>query len=408
MKAEARWIPGRSRERSTTEKLVELGWGRLALWALALTGGLAMVYRLVRGLGATTHLNDAWPWGWWIAFDVMGGVALAAGAFVVAAWVHLFGKHRYAPLARPAVLTGFLGYLMVIAGLLMDLGRPYRIWHPIVMWQPHSVMFEVAWCVMVYTTVLAFEFSPVALEGLGWHRACRAVRRALVPMVILGVVCSVLHQSSLGSLLLIATYRMDPLWYSPLLPVLFFVSAVAAGLGMIQLEAAAASRVYRHRVEPELVEGLARGMAWMLALYLALRLGDWVSRGQGPWTRPVSLESVAAGLEVLVGAALPALVMSRKSWRQSARARLVAAGLAVVGVIANRIDSVLVSMRAGAGAAYVPSLLELWVTGAIVAAGVLGYDWVARHWPLFVEEPEALPGEARAQESRRPVGVTAS
>ncbi|HEY8498306.1 MAG TPA: NrfD/PsrC family molybdoenzyme membrane anchor subunit, partial [Limnochordales bacterium] len=171
-------------------RVAGIGAGRLALGTAAMGGAAAMAYRLARGLGAATHLSDAWPWGWWIAFDVMGGVALAAGAFVVAAWVHLFGRRRYEPLARPAVLTGFLGYLMVIVGLLMDLGRPYRIWHPVVMWQPHSVMFEVAWCVMTYTVVLALEFAPVALEGMGRQRWAARLCRWVVPLVILGVVCS--------------------------------------------------------------------------------------------------------------------------------------------------------------------------------------------------------------------------
>lgn len=373
--------------------MARVGWGRLALGAVALAGAAAMAYRLFRGLGAATNLNDAWPWGWWIAFDVMGGVALAAGAFVVAAWVHLFGRRRYEALARPAVLTGFLGYLMVIVGLLMDLGRPYRIWHPMVMWQPHSVMFEVAWCVMTYTTVLALEFSPVAFEGLGWRRAAQRVRRWVVPLVILGVVCSVLHQSSLGSLLLIAPYRMHPLWYSMMLPVFYFVSAVAAGLAMVQLEASAAGRLYGHRVSPSLMEGLARGMVWLLALNATLRIGDWLVRGVGPWVTPIGLENVLAAVEVAVGMLLPAGLMAVPVWRRRPALRLLAAGVAVTGVVLNRIDTALVSMASTVRAAYWPSWIEIVVTLGIVAAGMLAYDWVARHWPLFEATAEAEPAK---------------
>lgn len=384
--------------------MARVGWGRVALGAVALAGGAAMVYRLVWGLGAATNLSDAWPWGWWIAFDVMGGVALAAGAFVVAAWVHLFGRHRYEALARPAVLTGFLGYLMVIVGLLMDLGRPYRIWHPIVMWQPHSVMFEVAWCVMTYTTVLALEFSPVAFEGLGWWRAARRVQRWVVPLVILGVVCSVLHQSSLGSLLLIAAYRMHPLWYSPMLPVFYFVSAVAAGLAMVQLEASAAARLYGHRVEPGLMEGLARGMVWVLALNAVLRIGDWLVRGVGPWVAPLGVEHGLAAAEVAVGMMLPAALMAVPAWRRRPALRLAAAGVAVAGVVLNRIDTALVSMAWSIRAPYWPSWMELAVTAGIVAAGMLAYDWVARRWPLFEARARLEPVEQPVKRTR-PVEV---
>lgn len=381
-------------------------WGRLALGALALAGAAGMVYRLGWGLGAATNLSDGWPWGWWIAFDVMAGVALAAGAFVVAAWVHVFGRERYAALARPAVLTGFLGYLMVIVGLLMDLGRPYRIWHPVVMWQPHSVMFEVAWCVLTYTTVLALEFSPVALEGVGWSRAARRLKRVTVPLVILGVVCSVLHQSSLGSLLLIAPYRMHPLWYSPLLPVLYLSSAVAAGLAMVQLEASAASRVYGHPVSPAVMEGLARGLAWAAAINVALRLGDWVARGTGPWVAPLEVDHLLAALEVAVGMAAPALILAISACRRRAGVRAAASVAVVAGVVLHRIDSALVAMRHSAGASYWPSPVELLVSAGIVAAGILAYDWVARHWPLF--EAARPAAEAAVAAPRRPAEARAA
>lgn len=400
--------PGTMVLRGLSERVASTGWGRLVLWAVALSGAAAMIYRLGWGLGASTNLSDDWPWGWWIAVDVMGGVALAAGAFVVAAWVHVFGRHRYEVLAKPAVLTGFLGYLMVIVGLLMDIGRPYRIWHPIVMWQPHSVMFEVAWCVMCYTTVLALEFSPVAFEGLGWRRAARRVRRAIVPLVILGVMFSTLHQSSLGSLLLIAPYRMNPLWYSPLLPVFYFASAVAAGLATVQLEASAAGRFYGHRVGSALMEGLSRGLVWVLVLNAALRVADWVVRGTGPWMGPVTLESALAAAEVGLGMLVPAALLAVRSLRRRSAVRLWAAWMVVAGVLMNRIDSSLVAMRQSASSAYWPSVLEFVVTAGIIAGGMLAYDWVARHWPLFEAAAEPTPERAAAEHHRKTVEAPAS
>ena len=168
---------------------------RLPLWRgifyLLLAIGLPLVaLRYTRGLASVTNLSDGFPWGLWIGFDILVGVGLAAGGFVIAATVHVFRMERYEPIARPAVLTAFLGYVLVIVALLFDLGQPYRIWHPLVMWNPHSVMFEVAWCVMLYTTVLTLEFSPIVFERFGLHRAQRAVKAAVVPLVGLGFLLS--------------------------------------------------------------------------------------------------------------------------------------------------------------------------------------------------------------------------
>src|SRR5512134_2879464 len=162
--------------------------GLLFLWVTAL--------RFTRGLGATTTLSDRFPWGLWIGFDVLCGVGLAAGAFALTATVHLFNLHRFEPIVRPTLLTGFLGYILVIVGLMFDLGQPWRIWHALVFWNPHSVMFEVAWCVMLYTTVLALEFSPVVFERLRLERPRRFLRAVSTPLVIAGVILSTLHQSS--------------------------------------------------------------------------------------------------------------------------------------------------------------------------------------------------------------------
>src|SRR3972149_3868963 len=220
--------------------------GRTLLWMLVLAGAVLAAVRFIRGLGAVTNLSDQFPWGVWIGFDVMVGVALAAGAFTVNATVHVFHLDRYRPLLRPAVLTGFLGYLMVIIALLVDLGRPWNIWHPIVMWNPHSVMFEVAWCVMLYTAVLALEFGQAVLERLGRWRLLQIARLSITPLAVAAVILSPLPQSSLGSLFLIAPGKLHPLWYTPLLPFLFFVSALAVGLAMVTAEATASARTFHH------------------------------------------------------------------------------------------------------------------------------------------------------------------
>ncbi|MEJ2369159.1 MAG: polysulfide reductase NrfD, partial [Acidobacteriota bacterium] len=188
------------------------------LWLLTGLAAAVAVIRFVFGLGVSTALTDTTPWGLWIGFDVMGGVALAAGGFVLAALVHIFHRDRYHAAARPAILTAFLGYGAVVVGLLFDLGLPWHIWHPVVFWNIHSPLFEVAWCVMLYLTVLALEVAPVILVKTHFQRLYRFLTRLALPIMILGIMLSTLHQSSLGSMLLIMPFRVHPLWYSKLLP----------------------------------------------------------------------------------------------------------------------------------------------------------------------------------------------
>ncbi|MEK7448726.1 MAG: NrfD/PsrC family molybdoenzyme membrane anchor subunit, partial [Planctomycetota bacterium] len=207
--------------------------GTIILLFLILLGAVMAVYRFAKGLGASTNLSDTFPWGLWIGVDVLSGVALAAGGFTIAAAVYIFNLKKYHPILRPAILTAFLGYMVVIVALLFDLGKPYNIWHPMVMWQPHSVMFEVGWCVMLYSTVLALEFSPAALEKFKMDGLLKIIKVVTIPLVIAGIILSTLHQSSLGSLFLIVPDKLHSIWYTPLLPVMFFVSAVMVGLAMV-------------------------------------------------------------------------------------------------------------------------------------------------------------------------------
>ena len=241
---------------------MKLEFPKITVWraifaAIMLSGLYATYLRVMYGLGGSTNLSDKFPWGIWIGFDVMCGVGLAAGGFTLVAMVHIFNIEAYKPVLRPAILTAFLGYTLVVVGLLFDLGRPDRLWHPLVMWNPHSVMFEVGWCVTLYTTVLALEFSPLVLERLGWKKALGWIRTALIPLVIVGVILSTLHQSSLGSLYLIVPHKLHPLWYTPLLPVFFFVSALTVGLAMTIFESWHSSKAFGRQLELPLLKGLA-------------------------------------------------------------------------------------------------------------------------------------------------------
>ena len=241
-----------------------MGFWRIVAVVVFIAGIWATVVRFSQGLGAATNLSDEFPWGIWIGFDLLVGVALAAGGFTITATVHIFNLERFRPITRSTVLTAFMGYLLVILALLFDLGRPDHIWHPLIMWNTHSALFEVAWCVMLYTAVLALEFSPMLLERLKLAKPARIIRGFSVPLVLIGVLLSTLHQSSLGTLFVIVPEKMFGLWYTPMLPILFFMSAIAAGLAMVIVESYLSARAFDRRLEQDLLQDL-----WPVEILLA-------------------------------------------------------------------------------------------------------------------------------------------
>src|SRR5205085_38749 len=242
-------------------------------------GFYATVVRFTQGLGRSTNLSDQFPWGIWISFDVLCGVMLAAGGFTLTAAVHILNIKRLHPIIRPTILTAFLGYVLVCVALMFDLGRPYNIWHPLIMRNPHSVMFEVAYCVMLYTAVLSLEFAPIVLERFNLQKPLKIIRAILIPLVIGGVILSTLHQSSLGTVYLIMPNKLHPLWYSPLLPVFFFISAIAVGLAMTIFESSLSSKYFGRQLELPLLRELARVLVVVLWVFAILRLEDLLHRG---------------------------------------------------------------------------------------------------------------------------------
>lgn len=348
-----------------------------------------VIARLFWGLGAATALSDVVPWGLWIGFDVMSGVALAAGGFTLAATVYVFRLERYRPILRPAILTALLGYTLVIFALMLDLGRWYNIWHPIVMWNPHSVMFEVAWCVMLYTTVLFLEFSPVIWERFHMTWALKILHKITVPLVILGVMLSTLHQSSLGSLYLIFATKLSPFWYSPMLPVFFFTSALAVGLAMVMVEAALSAKAFHRPLENDLLASLGKPAALVLAVYLLIKLTDLLLRGMMPRMLTVSLSSGLIWVELLVGVVTPLAIFATRQGRESPKLRFRAAVLVVSGVLLNRMNMAVFGFydyTAAYGVTYWPSIGEWTITLAIVTFGVAVYAAVVKLFPVLPQE----------------------
>lgn len=374
---------------------------KTTLWFLVGVLVSVSVIRFVHGLGAITNLSDAAPWGLWIGFDVMGGVALAAGGFVLAAIVYIFGLERYRPFVRAAILTALLGYMAVAVGLLYDLGLPWRIWHPLIHWQWHSVLFEVAACVMLYLTVLFLEFLPVVLEhrffqGEFFQRLVKVLKRFTIVLVIIGIVLSTLHQSSLGSLFLITPYRLHPLWYSPIIYLLFFVSAVGLGLMTVVLESIFSNYFLGHKLHKREVSGLGLAASVVLWIYVVLRVGDLAVRGvlgmalAGTWQSNLFLAELA------FSAVIPAALMLYRPVRTTMTGVGIAASMVVGGMIWHRLNVSIVAFARPEGMGYFPSWEEFAVSFGIVAGGILIFLFFVENLNVFDDvrghPPEEQPG----------------
>ena len=365
---------------------IKFTFWKLVFLALMAAGFYGTVVRFAQGLGRSTNLNDQFPWGLWIGFDVLCGVMLAAGGFTLTAAAHIFNIKRLRPIVRPTILTAFLGYVLVCVALMYDLGRPYRIWHPLVMRNPHSVMFEVAYCVMLYTTVLSLEFSPIVLERFNLEKPLKIVRAALIPLVILGVILSTLHQSSLGTLYLIMPEKLHPLWYSPLLPVFFFISAIAVGLAMTIFESSLSAKYFGRQLELPILQELGRVLVVVLCVYGVLRYEDLLHRGVLKLVLRPGYEMYLFWLEISLSLIFPLLLLSQKKMRTTASGLYLAAVLVVLGFITNRLNVSITGLESAAGMHYVPKWTEVAVTGAIIAAGFALFGFAAKYLPIFPAE----------------------
>ncbi len=361
---------------------------------LIVIGLATAAYRFANGLGAITNLSDGRAWGLWISFDLYCGVALAAGGFTLAATVYIFGLRKYYPIVRSAILTAFLGYLMVIVALLVDLGQPWRIWHILIYWNPHSPLFEVGWCVLLYTIVLALEFSPSVFERLNRQTPLRWIRTIQIPLVIAGIVLSTLHQSSLGSVLLMMPDKIHPLWFTPILPILFLLSAISVGLAMVIVESTLGSRGLGHRVDPDILAGLGSALPYLLGLYLVVKLGDLLVAGELGLITSSGVYSVLFLVEVVGGVLLPMVLFALPAVRRSPRAVFWSAVLVVLGLVLNRFNVSLVALASRPGTVYFPHLLEFVISIAIVAAGVLGYILANHYLPITPHGPAASDSQA--------------
>ena len=354
-----------------------------AFWVIMLAGVVSTVIRFTQGLGTATNLSDQFPWGLWIGFDILCGVGLAAGGFVVAASVYLFNLERYRPILRPAILTAFLGYLLVIFALLYDLGRPWNIWHLFIMWNPRSVMFEVGWCVILYTSVLALEFSPIVFERFQLHQLKKILHLITIPLVLAGVILSSLHQSSLGSLFLIVPEKVYPLWYSASLPYLFFSSAIAVGPAMVIIESFLSFRAFKREIELPILSQLAKVTGVALAVYLVLKIQDIIGYHLTPLLFTMNIEAVLYWAEILLGVVAPIILIVQPRIRASKSGLFYSALFVVLGFILNRMNISMTAIERYSGTSYFPSWMEVSVTLMVVAIGFAVFRLAVKYLPVF-------------------------
>jgi Ni/Fe-hydrogenase subunit HybB-like protein len=377
-----------------------------AVFLAIMAAGVYCTYiRFARGLGASTNLSDQFPWGLWIGFDVMCGVMLAAGGFTLTAAVHILNIERWHSIVRPTILTAFMGYLLVCAALMYDLGLPWNIWHPLVMRNPHSVMFEVAYCVMLYTAVLALEFSPIVLEHFKWHKALLVVRRVMMVFVILGVILSTLHQSSLGTLYLIMPNKLHPFWYSPLLPVFFYISAIAVGLAMTIFESSMSSKYFGRELELSILKDLGRVLVVVLAIYGILRFEDLYHRGVLGLVFISGYEQHFFLLEMFLSVIAPLGLLLIPKVRNHAQGLYLAAVLVLLGFVTNRLNVAITGVENSVGGRYTPKWTEVVITAMFIALGFAIFGFVARYLPIFPEEKAHLPAIRKPQGVRAEIAV---
>jgi octaheme c-type cytochrome (tetrathionate reductase family) len=395
----------------------------LAFMAVGYAFGLA---RFLVGLDGVTNLSNHYPWGIWKALNVAAGVALAACGFTAAALIDIFGRHRYHALLRPAIVTAWLGYLMVAVALVFDLGRYWGIWQPLIHWQGNSVLFEVAMCVVAYLVVLTFEMSPALLEGLQERIGIdgrsgrtllrlrplilnlhRWVKLVLPLFIVAGFVLSCMHHSSLGTLMLIARTKLDPFWLTPLLPVLFLLSAMMVGFPMIIMESLLAAREHRYRPDMETLGSLARAVPWFIILYLLVKLGDLIARhGELSFVRHPEL-TVSLAVEIVAGLIIPCGMLLSRTLRRSPRYLLAACLLIIGGVVLNRLNAYLIGYYPPfAAQRYFPSVGEISLTVAIACTIILGFRLFANYLPVLsvpasITSASQPAGRPSTRETRR-------
>ncbi len=379
--------------RATTAKRL---FPKISFWrtvvALIFAAGIYSMYaRFALGFKVATNLTDPQPWGLWVGLGTLCGVGLSAGGFAIAASVYLLGLDRYRPILRTAVLISFLGYCTVCVGMLYELGLPWRIWHPIFMWNRHSVLFEVSWCVMLYTTVLALEFSPALIEKLPWAKPRELYLRwhhsILIALVLAGTLLSSMHQSFLGGLYLITKGHLDPLWYTPYLTTMFYLSAIPAGLAVTIMAIYLCVRSLNVRVDLSILSDVSKVIAPLLAMWGVFRFVDLISRDATRYLWMWREETGLFWLEIALLVVIPVILLNRPRVRENPQYLYGTCAVVVMGFITNRLNVSVTALQASSGVYYVPKWTEFAATFATIAAAVVAFHYAIVYLDILPKNP---------------------
>ena len=369
-----------------------------------LLGLILIVIRFAGGLGSVTNLTQDYPWGIWIGFDVITGVAFAGGAYVITFMVYILGLRKFRPIVRVTVLNGLLAYLFYAGCLIIDCGRPWNAINPFIgnSFGVNSVMFLIAWHFMLYIVACVIEFAPTVTEWLGLERATKILSAMTLVAVIAGITLSTLHQSGLGALFLMAKGKLHPLWYTEFLPVLFFVSSIFAGLSMVIFEGSISHRVFSDRLDAEhktshndIVISLAKICAVAMFIYFSLILVVFVHNQQ------FHLLSTPMGfwflVEILGFVLVPMLLFVWAYRYRSILLTKIASLMTILGIVLNRLNVSVIAFKWDSPTRYFPSWMEIEITLAIIFIEIWIFRWVIRRMPVLSKVPEWANG-AKSQE----------
>ena len=357
-------------------------------------GLILIAIRFAKGIGSVTNLTQEVPWGLWIGFDVVTGVAFAGGAYVLTFMVYILKMDKYHSIVRITVLNGFLAYVFYAGALLLDLGRPWNVINPIIgnNFGTSSVLFLVAWHFLLYMMAELIEFSPAIAEWLGARRARKILSGMTIAAVIFGITLSTLHQSGLGALYLMAKEKIHPLWYSGFIPILFLVSSVFAGLSMVIFEGSISHKVFfnqisekNHKSHNTIVHGLSKICAGVMFAYLFLQLLVFIHGKRWEYLNtPMGYWYIT---EMIGFVACPMILFFYGYRRRNILMIRIAAIVTMVGIIINRLNVTVIGFRWDSASHYVPSWMEFVVTLTVIFIEIWVFRWVINRMPVLRDSP---------------------
>jgi Ni/Fe-hydrogenase subunit HybB-like protein len=360
------------------------------LAVIVLIGAYFTLRRFIFGIGDVSNLSDGFPWGIWITYDVVTGTAVACGGYAMALLVYIFNRGQFHPMIRVALLTSAFGYTLAGASIIVDVGRYWQLYNVFLpqYMNLNSVMLEVALCVTLYTLVLWIEFSPAILEAMKANRALRLVRHALFFFIGLGILLPTMHQSSLGSLLIIAGHKVHPLWQTPIIPLLFLITAIAMGYGMVVFESLYAAVNLGRRLETDLLSRVGAIIPWLLIAYLVIRLGELALSGDISRLWQPGLEPWLFAVEVALFLYAIGILLDADKRRRPTQLFWSALAVVLAGAL-YRFDAFLVAYDPGPGWHYFPAVGEMMITLAIIAFEIMAYLFFVKKTPILAAEPHA-------------------